>query len=184
MAEILFIVLLVGICPPPGDALALPSYTAGNTIDFAYVGGQIQIGFEPAQVGSASGGASDPIIGNWQTLYQPTHTSWDYVTVAQMSPGVWSLSTDPETLILSPSSSDYNTPSQYLIQAQATAQTIDFNTGTVTWGAVSILGVSNFISSSTLQAILRLLDGNPDHVFCNKCRPAKLGTGSLGNHDQ
>jgi hypothetical protein len=144
--RILFIILLVGVCPPPGDALALPSYTAGNTIEFDYVGGQRQVGFQPAQVGSASGGASDPIIGNWQTVYVPAHT-----TVSQISPGVWSLSTDPEILILSPSSSDYNTPSQYLIQAQATAQTIDFNTGTVTWGAVSILGVNNFISSSTLQ---------------------------------
>ena len=149
--RVLFIVLLVGVCPPPADVLALSSYTAGNNIQFDYVGGQQQVGFYPAQVGSASGGASDPIIGNWQTVYVPAHTTWDYLLVSQISPGVWSLSTDPEILILSPSSSDYNTPSQYLIQALATAQTIDFNTGTVTWGAVSILGVSNFISSSTLQ---------------------------------
>jgi hypothetical protein len=115
------------------------------------VGGQEQVGFQPAQVGSASGGASDPIIGNWQTLYVPAHTTWDYLLVSQISPGVWSLSADPEILILSPSSGDWNTPSQYLLQAQATAQTIDFNTGTVTWGAVSTLSVNNFISSSTLQ---------------------------------
>ena len=148
--RILFVVLLVGVCPPPGDVLALPSFTVGGTIQFDY-GSQRQVGFQPAQVGSASGGASDPIVGNWQTLFVPAHTTWDYILVSQVSSGVWSLSPDPEILILSPSSSDYNTPSQYLIQAQATAQTIDFNTGTVTWGAVSILGVNNFISSSTLQ---------------------------------
>jgi len=149
--RVLFIVLLVGVCPPPGDALALPSYTVGGTIQFDYVGSQQQVGFQPAQVGSASGGASDPIIGNWQTLYVPAHTTWDYVLVSQVSSGVWSLSADPEILILSPSSSDYNNPARYLVQAQATAQTIDFNTGTVIWGAVSILGVNNSISSSTLQ---------------------------------
>ena len=149
--RVLFIVLLVGVCPPPADVLALSSYTAGNNIQFDYVGGQQQVGFYPAQVGSASGGASDPIIGNWQTLYVPAHTSWDYVLVSQVSSGVWSLSGDAETLVLTPSSGDWNTPSQYLLQAQATAQTIDFNTGTVTWGEVSILSVNNSISSSTLQ---------------------------------
>ena len=148
--RVLFIVLLVGVCPPPGDVLALPSFTVGGTIQFDY-GSQRQVGFQPAQVGSASGGASDPIVGNWQTLFVPAHTTWDYILVSQVSSGVWSLSADPEILILSPSSSDYNTPARYLLQAQATAQTIDFNTGTVTWGAVSILGVNNFISSSTLQ---------------------------------
>ena len=149
--RVLFIVLLVGVCPPPGDVLALPSYTVGGTIQFDYVGSQQQVGFQPAAVGSASGGASDPIIGNWQTLYVPAHTTWDYILISQVSSGVWSLSADPEMLILSPSSSDYNNPARYLVQAQATAQTIDFNTGTVTWGEVSILGVNNFISSSTLQ---------------------------------
>ena len=141
----------VCVCPPPGDALALPSYTVTGTIQFDYTSGQQQVGFYPGQVSSASGGASDPIIGNYQTVYVPAHTSWDYVLVSEISPGVWSLSGGAETIVVTPSPSDWNNSSRYRLQAEASAQTIDFNTGTVIWGSVTILSVNNSISSSTLQ---------------------------------
>jgi hypothetical protein len=145
------VLLFVCVCPPPGDALALPSYTVAGTIQFDFTGGQQQVGFYPGQVSVASGGASDPIIGNYQTVYVPAHTSWDYVLVSKISPGVWSLSGGTETIVVTPSSGDWNNSSLYRLQAQATAQTIDFNTGTVTWGSATILSVNNAISSSTLQ---------------------------------
>jgi hypothetical protein len=139
------------LCMTMGEeALALPSYTVGNTIDFAYTGGQIQVGFYPGQVNSASGGAGDPIVGAWQTLYGPSHTSWDYILVSQILPGVWSLDSDAEKIVLTTNVGDYGTPSQYLISGWATAQTIDFNTGTLTWGPVTGLTTQNLIGSSTL----------------------------------
>ena len=53
----------------------------------------------------------------------------------------------------------WNTPSKYLISGQATAQTINFNTETISWMPMGNISPSNSIASPTLQSFSRYSTG-------------------------
>jgi len=60
-------------------------YIAGGVLTFGYDGSR-KISFIPGQVTAATGGAHDPIIGAWQTLYNPNQYNFDYVMTARRRP--------------------------------------------------------------------------------------------------
>ena len=128
-------------------------YNAGGVLTFGYDGSR-KISFIPGQVTAATGGAHDPIIGAWQTLYNPNQYNFDYVMTAQTATGVWSLTaTDPSRTIVGAAAVNTGNAANppYYLRADAPAAQIDFNTGQITWGPVTGITVNNAIGSTTLS---------------------------------
>jgi len=139
------------------NAGSLTGYSAGyigsGVLTFSY-DGERKISFIPGQLTSATGGSSDPIIGAWQTLYNPNQYNFDYVMTAQTATGVWSLTaTDPSRTIVGAAAVDTGNAANppYYLSANSLAAQIDFNTGVITWGAVTDITVNNTIGSTTLN---------------------------------
>jgi len=109
---------------------------------------------------------SDPIIGKYEVIYVPPHpTQYDYKLEKKIAPGIWSLSGGQATIALS-ASSDPRESTNYLTGV-ATATTIDFNTGTVSWSTVDQLTTSleNLSSSKVLADFSNYSVGSLSYSF-------------------
>lgn len=148
---ILAAAIMIGL---PATVQALDSYSAGydtstdksNHIAFTY-DGSWKVSFDASQIVSATGGSSDPIIGKWQSISNPTQSSYNYLMVSQTTPGsnIWTLAGGANQIVVTSSTGEV------LLSGMATAQTIDLNTGTIYWGEVTDLKVDNTIGSDTLK---------------------------------
>ena len=101
-----------------------------------------------AKIDNTSGGPKDPLVGQYQTIFTG-NASYDYSLVKEIALGVWSTSNEAATIIVqSPSSK----PTKYM-EGTTVAQTVDFNTGTITWSTVTHLSTFNVdsLGSSTLK---------------------------------
>jgi len=101
-----------------------------------------------SRIDSTSGGKGDPLVGQYQTIFT-ANKSYDYSLVAQIAPGVWTTSSEAATILIQSQSSK---PTKYL-EGTTIAQTIDFNTGIITWSTVTPLETFNVdtLASSTLK---------------------------------
>jgi len=145
------------VTPPSYNVGGLTGYSAGyiggGVLNFGYDGAR-KISFIPGQVTQVTGGAGDPIIGAWQTLYNPNQYNFDYVMTAQTSTGIWSLTaSDPSRVIVGAAAVNTGNASNppYYLSANALAGQINFNTGEITWGPVTGITVNNTIGSTTLN---------------------------------
>ena len=126
--------------------------TTRGDVRFSYSGGERMMSLFQGQITSASGDVSAPVVGSYQFIYIPERASgYDYILVAELEPGIWSLSKDLATIRLTQKNQlNQTSPDKYL-EGYATAQTIDFNKGIVTWGDVTNLQTFNVGSSATLK---------------------------------
>jgi hypothetical protein len=120
--------------------------------------------------------ASDPIIGSWQSIFVGGHEtgkfpepSYDYqlTTETFKGSGVWNLTGGEATIYVTTDkpSSEADVGKAYLV-AKATAATIDFNTGVVSWGTVTVTDVNNpFGGSSALSAFTQYATGLFTYTF-------------------
>lgn len=101
-----------------------------------------------SRIDSTSGGKDDPLVGQYQTIFT-ANKSYDYSLVKQIEPGVWTTSNEAATIVIQSQSSK---PTTYL-EGSTIAQTIDFNTGIITWSTVKPLETFNVdtLASSTLK---------------------------------
>lgn len=101
-----------------------------------------------SKIDNTSGGTGDPLLGNYQTIFT-INTSYDYSLASQIAPGVWSTSKEDATIIIQ---SQSDKPTKYM-EGSTVAQTVDFNTGTITWSTVTPLNTFNMdsLGSSTLK---------------------------------
>jgi len=173
--RILLVVMMALLMSPAAvhayDAGSLSGYSAGyvggGVLTFDYDGSR-KISFIPSQVTAATGGSGDPIIGRWQTLYNPTQYNFDYIMTPTASTGVWSLTaTAPSRIIVSEAAINTGNASNppYYLSANAMAAQIDFNTGVVSWGQVTDITVNNAISSSTLNQFANYTTGMMSMTF-------------------
>lgn len=110
--------------------------------------------------------ASDPIIGKYQVMYISSHPlQYDYTLEKEIAPGVWQLVSETSTVALA-ASGDPRVSTNYLT-GLATATTIDFNTGTVTWSTVEQLTVltANLPSSQVLADFSNYSVGTLSYTF-------------------
>jgi hypothetical protein len=125
-----------------GPVWAYPSLdVAGgkDSLKFTVSGSTIRVDILSKQVTGTSNGLSDPLVGKYQQIYVPAHTSYDF-TLGSGSGGVYSLSGGPATYRVTDKSS---TGSTMYLQGALTALTIDFNLGIINWSPVSGLTTSN-----------------------------------------
>ncbi|HAJ26677.1 MAG TPA: hypothetical protein DCG53_05445 [Syntrophus sp. (in: bacteria)] len=120
---------------------------------------------------------SDPLIGSWQSIFVGSHstgsfpsTMYDYQLTTETSPGsgVWNLTGGEARLYISaakPTNETAAAQNAYL-EATATATTIDFNTGTISWSTVAINEVNNpFGDKSALSAFTQYATGIFSYTF-------------------
>lgn len=101
----------------------------------------------PGDIVTTSAGTGDPLVGSRQVVWIPSHpTQFDYRMVDEISPGVWTVSTSTtndavnEPLNIFIGSEWGGTP---YITGTVVAETIDFNTGVLNFGAVTNLETQN-----------------------------------------
>lgn len=101
-----------------------------------------------SKIDNTSGGPKDPLVGQYQSIFTE-NTSYDYSLVSQIAPGVWSTSNEAATIIIQSQSAK---PTKYM-EGSTVAQTVDFNTGTITWSTVTPMNTFNVdsLASSTLN---------------------------------
>ena len=128
---------------------------AGNTV-------QMTFDIKDTRVDAASGGKSDPLIGQYLTIFTP-NTNYDYTLGKQISDGVWTTSKEAATIIVQSQSAN---PTKYL-ETSAIAQTIDFNTGTISWSSLTPLSTYNIdsLGSSTLKEFSNYSTGQLSFSF-------------------
>lgn len=124
-----------------GPAWAYPSLdVAGgkDSLKFTVSGSTIRVDILSKKITDTSG-PSDPLVGKYQQIYVPAHTSYDF-TLGSGSGGVYSLSGGPAVYQVTASS---GTTSTTYLQGALTALTIDFNLGIINFSSVSGLTASN-----------------------------------------
>ncbi|MCX5826779.1 MAG: PEP-CTERM sorting domain-containing protein [Deltaproteobacteria bacterium] len=139
-----------------------------NTIRFS--GNQTQI--------TSTSNKSDPLIGSWQSIFVGDHGSgggfpektYDYQLTKETYPGsgVWNLSGGEAHIYITadrPSNENIEKKGAYL-EATATATTIDFNKGTISWSTVDINDVNNpFGTKSALSDFSQYATGIFTYTF-------------------
>ena len=140
------------LCLTAGSVLACPYFTTSGSgyIKLTYTSsGTIQVSIDATKITNTSYGKTDPLVGKYETIYSPTHSTYDF-TITRSASGSYIYTASNDALVLRAQSSSYG-GTKYL-QGSMTATQIDFTTGTITWSTVTDLTLlSNGINSSTLS---------------------------------
>jgi len=119
-------------------------------LHFKRVGSSIEVIFDikKAKIDGTSGGSLDPLVGNYQNIYTPNE-SYAYSLAKEISPGVWTTSNEAATIMIQSKA----TGGTSYLSGSTVAQTIDFNTGIITWATVMDIKTDNVASlgSATLK---------------------------------
>ena len=135
-----------------GNLWAAPYIDAGSPggLHFKRIGSTIKISFDikKAKVTDVSGGDQDPLIGQYQNIYT-TNERYDYTLGTEIAPGIWTTSGETASVMIQSKAIGGDT----YLSGSTVAQTIDFNTGAITWSTVMSLVTSHVetLGSSTLK---------------------------------
>jgi len=125
-----------------GNLWAAPYIDAGSPggLHFKRVGSTIEISFniKEAKITDTSGGNEDPLIGQYQNIYT-TNEKYDYTLGKEIAPGIWTTSGETASVMIQSKSTGGDT----YLSGSTVAQTIDFNTGAITWSTVMSLVTSH-----------------------------------------
>ncbi|RJQ54700.1 MAG: hypothetical protein C4530_16835 [Desulfobacteraceae bacterium] len=172
-------ILLVAIFAAEG--MAYPSVSTGAAkLEFwrnCSFGSPVLSSAYPATIADTSAGG-DPLVGSEQIVWIPSHpTQFDYRLVAEISSGVWTLSTSlkgiaSEPLQISIGSASGATP---YITGTVVAETIDFNKGVLNFGAVTNLQTQNenLLNSPVLNEFSQYATGTFSFEFATNEHLAK-----------
>jgi len=177
---LIFLVVAMGVAGLFAQACAdsyLASQSGQDQLTFGKINNNTIVrfgGYQTQITGTSS--PSDPIIGSWQSIFVGGHESgkfpgqsYDYqlTTETFKGSGVWNLTGGEATIYITTDkpTSEKDVGETYLV-AKATAATIDFNTGVVSWGTVTVADVKNpFGSSSALSAFTQYATGLFTYTF-------------------
>jgi hypothetical protein len=134
----------------PGNAYSYIDVDSAGGLHFKQDSSGIIMTFDikTSKIDSTSGGKGDPLVGQYQNIFT-ANKSYDYSLVKQIESGVWTTSSEQATIVIQSQSSK---PTKYL-EGTTIAQTVDFNTGIITWSTVTPLETFNVdtLASSTLK---------------------------------
>lgn len=152
------ILVLIALCAAPSVS-ASPYITTSctdpscyGTAVFSYVNGNIQVNIGPDQITNTSNGPNDKLVkvGAYLTIYNPEHPNYDF-TMTKTSTGTYSISNDPLTFQIQ----TYATGGAQYLRGNMTQMSLDMNTGSIVWGTITDLQISNTIGSKTLTEFIQ-----------------------------
>lgn len=151
---IMALIMALCLCLTIGSVWAAPYFstsTGSGYIKFTYLGGgTIQVSIDATKITNTSYGKTDPLVGKYETIYSPAHSSYDF-TITRSASGSYIYNASSDALVVKAQAS--SSGGTGYLQGNTTATRIDFTTGTVTWSTVTNLTLlSNGINSSTLSA--------------------------------
>lgn len=123
-----------------GQGWAYPSLeTSGGSLKFTVSSSNIKVDILSRKITDTSGGLCDPLVGKYQQIYVPAHTSYDF-TLGSGTGGAYNLSGGTAVYRVTAGS---KTNSTKYLEGALTALTIDFNLGIINWSPVSSLTTYN-----------------------------------------
>jgi hypothetical protein len=168
-----------------GNLWAAPYIDAGSPggLHFKRVGSTIEISFniKEAKITDTSGGNEDPLIGQYQNIYT-TNEKYDYTLGKEIAPGIWTTSGETASVMIQSKSTGGDT----YLSGSTVAQTIDFNTGAITWSTVMSLVTSHVetLGSAALREFSQYGTGQLVFSFATSDELRALVSGALqtGQH--
>ena len=179
LSLLVIIVCASGFYGEAAGSSYLASKSEKNELTFAKTDDNTTIRFSGNQTQITSTSIkSDPLIGSWQSIFVGDHggsggfpeKTYDYQLTKETYPGsgVWNLSGGEAHIYITadrPSNENTEKKGTYL-EATATATTIDFNKGTISWSTVAINNVNNpFETKSALSDFSRYATGIFTYTF-------------------
>ena len=176
---LVIIVCVSGLFGEAAGSSYLASQGEKNELTFAKTADNTTIRFSGNQTQITSTSIkSDPLIGSWQSIIVGDHggsggfpeKTYDYQLTKETSPGsgVWNLSGGEAHIYITANrlSDENRERKETYLEATATATTIDFNKGTITWSTVTINDVNNpFETKSVLSDFSQYATGIFTYTF-------------------